>query len=67
MKPFLPDVFKPHVDFYPPAAYLTSIEVGNSQFQQAAEDYVKLGITSNRLDLSGLVYKNTRASSGAAR
>ena len=55
MKPYLPDVFKPHVDLYPDAYYLRTDESSEDVFQNLADQYLEMGIIPKKLDLKGLV------------
>lgn len=56
MKPYLADVFKPHVELYPDARYLPTYQSSEKTFQKIAQEYFEMKITPKALDLSGLVY-----------
>jgi ABC-type nitrate/sulfonate/bicarbonate transport system substrate-binding protein len=58
MKPYLPDVFKEHVDKYPDARYLPTNESLPAQFQGIADRYLKMGIIPDALDVSSLIETN---------
>lgn len=55
MKPYLPDQFRPHVDKYPDALYLTTSESSEETFKRVSRMYHVMGIIKKPLDLTGLV------------
>lgn len=60
MKPYLSEVFRPHVDQYPDARYLNSWDSPQRLYVSLADEYQRMGIIPGPIDLSGLVYQGSR-------
>ena len=58
MVPYLPEKFRPDVQFYPDAKYLLTTQSSEAMYQHLAEIYLKLGIINQPISLVGLVVTN---------
>jgi len=57
MKPYLPEQFQSHVQFYPDAQYMKMGKSNEKILQDAADQYLDIGIINKPLNLSGLTYE----------
>jgi len=58
MVPYLPEKFRPDVQFYPDAKYLLTSQSSEDMYRHLAEMYLKLGIINEPISLAGLVVTN---------
>ena len=60
MTKYLPEIFQPHVELYPNALYLDSAETSEKVLNDAASQYLEIGIIQKPLSLDGLVLRASR-------
>lgn len=56
MKPYMPDAFKPYVDLFPDARYLTTDESDEKILLDEAKRELDIGIIKQPMNLDGLIY-----------